>query len=226
METSLHKALKLHYAGPKADTEVQLGPYRIDAVYRRQLIEVQCAGLAAIRDKIRDLCQQHKVRVIKPIIARKKVTRKDQRDGKIVSSRYSPKRCELAHVFEELVHFTTVFPNENLTLEIPLIEIEEVRYPGHGKRRRRRERDFQVEDQHLTEIVQSHKFRTAKDLLRILPTNLSKVFHSGDLAEKLQIPRWIAQKMVYTLRETGGLVRHGKQGNAILYTRAVKKRAA
>ncbi|PQO36805.1 hypothetical protein C5Y96_06460 [Blastopirellula marina] len=223
METSLHKALKAHYAGKKAETEVRLGRYIIDAVARGQLIEVQWSGLAAIRDKIRELCDNHKVRVVKPIVARKKVVRRDKKGGQIVSARYSPKRCDVYSVFEELVHFTNVFPHENLTLEIPLVEIEEIRYPGHGKRRRKRENDFVVEDQTLTEIVSAHRFRKASDLLKLLPAGLPKQFHTGDVAAGLQRPRWIAQKMVYTLRKTGALGIVGKEGNAILYQKQSAK---
>ncbi|PQO45595.1 hypothetical protein [Blastopirellula marina] len=226
METSLHKALKEHYAGKRAETEVRLGRYIIDAVARGQLIEVQWSGLAAIRDKIRTLCDDHKVRVVKPIVARKKVVRRDKKGGEIVSARYSPKRGDVFSVFEELVHFTNVFPHANLTLEIPLIEIEEIRYPGHGKRRRRRENDFVVEDQHLTEIVSSHRFRKAADLVRLLPRGLPRQFHTGNLAEKLARPRWIAQKMVYTLHKTGALGVVGKEGNAILYQRTPRTKAA
>ncbi|MBI1249748.1 hypothetical protein GC197_18130 [bacterium] len=225
METSLHKSLKEHYAGKKAETEVRLGRYIIDAVSRGQLIEVQWSGLAAIRDKIRDLCDDHRVRVVKPIVARKKVVRRDRKGGEIVSARYSPKRCDLYSLFEELVHFTSVFPHQNLTLEIPLIEIQEIRYPGHGKRRRRRENDFVVEDQILTEIVSSHRFRKSNDLLRLLPRGLPRQFHTGDLADKLDRPRWIAQKMVYTLRKTGALSVVGKEGNSLIYAKSSKKAA-
>lgn len=219
METSLHKSLKSHYAGRQAATEVRLGRYIIDAVSRGQLIEVQCASLSAIRDKVRALCQTHKVRVVKPIVARKRLVRLEEKGGRVVSSRYSPKRGDVLSVFEELVHFTTVFPHENLTLEIPLIEIEEFRYPGHGKRRRRREGDFVVEDQVLTQILSKHRFRQAKDLLRLLPAGLPRQFHTADLAAALDRPRWIAQKMVYTLRKTGALAIAGKTGNAIVYER-------
>lgn len=226
METSLHKALKEHYAGKKAETEVRLGRYIIDAIARGQLIEVQWSGLAAIRDKIRELCDSHKVRVVKPIVARKKVVRRDKKGGEIVSARYSPKRGDVFSVFEELVHFTNVFPHDNLTLEIPLIEIEEIRYPGHGKRRRRRENDFVVEDQTLTEIVSSHRFRKASDLLKLLPRSLPRQFHTGLLAEKLERPRWICQKMVYTLRKTGALGVVGKEGNSIIYQKTTRRQAA
>jgi len=225
METSLHKALKAHYAGPKAATEVQFGRYRIDAIWRGQLIEVQCAGLSAIRDKIRHLCQDNRVRVVKPIVVRKKIVRRKEKGGPAVSARFSPKRCDIFDLFEEMVHFTSAFPHENLTLEVPLIEIEEVRYPGHGKRRRRRENDFIVEDQHLTEIVSSQKFRKGTDLLKLLPRRLPVVFDTGQLAELLEKPRWIAQKIVYTLRKTGALEIAGKSGNALLYSRQRRKAA-
>ena len=55
------------------------------------------------------------------------------------------KRCEGAmkkvadtytDLFDDLVHFTRVFPHRRLTLEVPLVDIEEWRYPGHGRRRR------------------------------------------------------------------------------------------
>ena len=56
----------------------------------------------------------------------------------------------LLDVFDELVYFTRVFPHERLVLEVVLVDVEERRYPGRGKRRRRRAKgDFQIEDQLL-----------------------------------------------------------------------------
>ena len=105
-----------------------------------------------------------------------------------------------------------------LTLDVPLVEIEEWRYPGHGRRRRWREDDFRVEDQLLVAIVSENRFCDTMDLLRLLPDGLSQPFHTGQLAERLAVDRWIAQRIAYCLRKTGGLVHAGKQGNALLYT--------
>ena len=76
METSLHRELKLLYAGPRAQYEVSLEGYRIDAVARGRLIEIQHGSLGAIRDKIRDLLQSHRVTIVKPIIATKLLVKK------------------------------------------------------------------------------------------------------------------------------------------------------
>ncbi len=128
-------------------------------------------------------------------------------------------------MFEELVHFTRVYPHRRLTLEVPLIEIEEHRYPGHGRRRWRRDNDHQVEDQHLLEILEVHRFQTAGDLCRMLPPGLPRPFHTGQVAEGLGVERWVAQRMAYCLRQTGAIQTVGKIRGAWLYECPVGKAA-
>ena len=219
METSLHRQLKSHYATDSSQEEVAYGGYRIDAIHRGRLIEIQHGSLAAIRDKIASLLEQHRVTVVKPIVARKQLVKLDQRGGTIVDRRLSPKRGQLLDIFDELVYFTRVFPHKRLILEVVLVEIDELRYPGHGRRRRRRDSDFQVEDQRLVSIIDTHKFRTLADLRRMLPKQLPATFHTGDLARCLDVQRHIAQRIAYCLRETGAIHSVGKQGNALLYRR-------
>ena len=74
-----------------------------------------------------------------------------------------------------------------------------------------------VEDQRLINIHSLTTFRAASDLLQLLPPNLPHPFHTGQLAEGLGVDRWIAQRIAYCLRETGGVVQAGKLGNALLY---------
>ena len=224
METSLHRQLKLHYAHDESQIEIVLGDYRIDAMRGGRLIEIQHGSLAAIRDKIAALLEDHRVTVVKPIVALKHLVKQDGRGGKVLSRRKSPKRGQLLDLFDELVYFTRVFPHRRLILEVALVEVEELRFPGHGRRRRRRANDFVVEDQRLLEIVDTFQFRTLADLRKMLPSGLPSSFHTGHLAERLEIRRHIAQRMAYSLRETGAIHQVGKQGNAVLYSR--RRRAA
>ena len=217
METSLHRQLKERYAKRGARTEVRLGKFRIDVVRGKELIEIQQGSLAAIRDKVRRLCADHRVRVVKPIVARKQLVKLDQKDGNVVSRRRSPKRGKLLDLFDELIYFTRAFPHENLTIETMLIEVEEWRYPGHGRRRRRRAADFQVQDILLTSIGKVRRFRTASQLAALLPKRLPDPFHTGHVADRLGVDRWIAQRIVYCLRKMGGIAQAGKRGNALLY---------
>src|SRR5689334_6068910 len=203
METSLHRQLKELYAAGGAPIEQRVGRYRIDVVRGKQLVEIQLAPLTSIRDKIAALVKKHDVLVVKPVIVTKHLVKLRRAGGQVVSRRRSPKRRTLLDIFEELVHFTRVFPHRRLTLEVVLIEIEEWRYPGHGRRRWRRDNDHIVDDQHLVGVLEVHQFRTAADLRRLLPATLPQPFHTGHLAEGLGCERWIAQRMAYCLREMG-----------------------
>jgi hypothetical protein len=226
METSLHRQLKEHYAAGGAPIEQRVGRYRIDVVLPGQLVEIQVASLSAIRDKIANLLMEHRVLLVKPIIARKHLIKQKRLGGKIVSRRRSPKRGSMLDLFAELVHFTRVFPHRRLTIEVPLLEIEEWRYPGHGRRRWRRDNDHVIEDQRLIAVLGVEQFRTAADLCRLLPPALPKPFHTGHIATGLGVERWIAQRMAYCLRKCGSIQTIGKTRGAWLYTKASRKAAA
>lgn len=225
METTLHRELKQRYVTEGALVEQRVGRYRIDVVRGKELVEIQLASLSAIRDKIAALVKDHRVLVVKPIIAGKFLVKRRRAGGRIVSRRRSPKRRTLLDLFEELVHFTRVFPHRRLTLEVPLVEIEEWRYPGHGRRRWRRDNDHQVEDQRLLHVLEVHRFHVAADLCRMLPESLPQPFHTGQMAEGLGVERWIAQRMAYCLRRTGAIQSVGKLRGAWLYERPTTKAA-
>ncbi len=226
METSLHRELKDVYADNGGQIEVPLGSYRIDVVCDGELIEIQHGSLSAIRDKVRNLLRDHRVLVVKPIVVRKRLVKQDAKGGRVISSRLSPKRGHDIDLFHELIYFTRVFPHRNLCIETPLIEVEEWRYPGHGRRRWRRSTDHVVEDQKLVALHRVVRFRSAGDLMQIIPDDLPSRFHTAHLAESLNIQRWVAQRIAYCLRKTGAAEQVGKQGNAWLcqwcatYTRA------
>jgi hypothetical protein len=208
---------------------VKLGRYRIDVVRDGELIEIQHGSLAAIRDKICSLCAEHDVRVVKPIIVRKSLVKRARKNGKVVDRRTSPKRGSLVDLFDELIYFRRVFPHPRLTLDAVLVDVEEWRYPGHGRRRWRRPNAFQVEDQRLLAVHEVRTFRTGEDLAALLPATLPRPFHSGHVAEQLGVARWIAQRIVYCLREMAIARQVGKAGNTRLYELqplAAKRRAS
>ncbi len=229
METTLHQQLKEHYCSEGCETEVKLGSYRIDVVDGERLIEIQHSGLAAIRSKIQDLVKRHQVDVVKPIIARKRLIKLARKNGKILDERLSPKRGGFLDLIDELLYFTRVFPHRNLRIITPVIEIEEIRYPGHGRRRRKRAGDFVVHDRVMTSMITSHTYCTAQDLHDRLP-KMKEPFDTKALAEAMGVARWQAQRVAYVLKHTGAFKEVGKSGNAKLYKmtrqRAKRKRKA
>ena len=224
METSLHRELKALYAPDETSQEVSLDGFRIDAVADDELVEIQHSSLSAIRRKVQQLTESHRVKVVKPIIVTKTLVKREAKDAPVISRRQSPKRGKLLDLFDELVHFTGAFPHERLVLEVPLVDVEEWRYPGHGRRRRRRGRDHQVEDVKLIAVREVHCFRTAADLTALVPRGLPRPFHTGHLAERLGVQRWIAQRIAYCFRKMGAARTVGKDANALLYELSVPQR--
>jgi hypothetical protein len=218
METSLHRELKQRYAKSPERCEVTVAGFRIDAVVDDLLIEIQHGSLAAIRDKINKLLSRdHKVLIVKPLIVGKLLVKLDKKGGKVTSRRKSPKQEVELDLFHELVFFTHVFPHPNLTLEVPHVQIEEWRYPGHGRRRRWRKNDFQIEDQKLVSIQKTRRLQTVDDLWKLIRRPRKSPFHTGHLADVINAPRWVAQRVAYCLREMGAIDVVGKEGNAHLY---------
>jgi hypothetical protein len=203
---------------------VPWGKFRVDVVRGDRLIEIQHGPLGAIRDKVRELLEHHYVLVVKPIVVCKYLVKQTRPGGEILQRRRSPKRGRLLDIFDDLIRFTRVFPHRRLTLEVALVDIEEYRYPGHGRRRRWRRTDQQTEDQKLLAIHETHRFRTASDLLRLIQPVPSSPFHTGDLAAALGIARWRAQRIAYCLHRMGAIQQVGKLGNARLYRLGCRRR--
>lgn len=223
MEFTLHQQLKHQYAGRRGKVEVIVGDYRIDAVRGKELIEIQYGSLAAIRRKIDALLTDgHRVRVVKPLVAHKTIIRQEQPDGPVISRRRSPKRGQLVDVFEELVYVARLLPHRQLTVDVPLVRVEEWRLPPKKTRRwRRRRAKFRVHDVRLLEIEQILSLRAPTDLLELVDmSQLPSPFHTGDLAEAIGRSRWEAQRAAYCLRESGAAQVVGKQRNTLMYKAA------
>jgi hypothetical protein len=222
MESSLHRQLKELYGGSAEDREVCVDGFRIDAVAHGRLIEIQRASLAGIRTKLAVLLENHRVTLVKPLAARTRIVRRTVVDGPVVSQRYSPLRRTVFHLFEELVHLGSLFPHPRLQLEVVLVEQEERRLAR--AKRRFNGPSFRVEDRLLLKVISRQTFKTAHDLAGLLPENLPSPFHTQDVARDASIPRWLAQKMVYCLRQSGAIQLVGKTGNTLLYACAARSR--
>jgi hypothetical protein len=217
METSLHRSLKERYAaGGDGRAEVPVRGYRIDAIDDTgRLVEVQSGPLAPLRGKLCRLLPDHRIRIVKPVILRRRVVRRLRPDGPDLSSRSSPKRGAMHDVFDDLVGVVRVFPHANLDIEILGVAIDEIRMP------RRRRPGYCVADRRLGAIDSTAMLACADDLWALLPDDCDgrEPFTTFDLAKRLDRPPWFAQRVAYCLRITGAARVVGKIGNRLVYAR-------
>lgn len=202
MEHSLHDQLKRFYAGPNSSVEIVIDGFRVDAISHGWLIEIQQGPLVAIRKKVQTLVERYPLLVVKPVVVEKQIVNLSRRGGPVVSRRRSPKRGQPWDIFHDLVHMTKIFPHPNLRIDLAFVDIEEVRYPG--PRRRWGHDGYRLADRRVLRLRETMALNTAGDLRRLLP-EVPEPFDSKDLTDILKIPRWVAQRIAYTLRQTGAV---------------------
>ncbi len=215
-EGPLHQALKAYYSVPGASQEVGVGSFVADVVHPDQRIyEIQTGGFASMKRKLESVLEHHRVVLVHPIAHVRYLVKLDDHEDGQATRRRSPRRGRIAHVVAELVSIPHLLNHPNFELEVVLTEEEEVRRHVPGTARRRK--GWQVVQRRLCAVLEQHRFRSARDLLALLQSPLAEPFTTAELAESLDEPRWLAQKLAYCLRESGVIDVCGRQGNALRY---------
>jgi len=216
-ENSLHAALIEWYAQPNDRFEVPVDGFIVDIVRGDLLVEIQTSNFAAVKHKLIKLTARHPVRLVYPIPLEKWIVKLVEDGNGQFSRRKSPKRGAIEHVFEELVSFPELLTNPNFSIELLLIQEEEVR--RHDSSHRWRRKGWVTYQRQLLQVIEQRLFRLPNDMAALVPTALAEPFTTSDLAFAIARPRRLAQKMAYCLRLMGCIAPTGKRGNAILYCR-------
>ena len=213
-ERSLHAALKEYLRQPGDALEVKLGRYVIDLVRDDLLIEIQTRHLYALRPKLRRLLDDgRRIHLVHPLPAERWIVREDAA-GRRISRRKSPKCAAVHDIFTELVRLPDLAAHPNLTLEVLLIQEEQVwRDDGQGSWRRGR---WSLVDRRLVGVRGAAVFGAPADYLVLLPS-LPELFTNADLAQTGGWNSHLAAKATYSLQRMGLLESPGKQGRRNLY---------
>jgi hypothetical protein len=213
-EGPLHAALKELLVAPGDRLEVPVGRFVIDLVRADgELVEVQTAGFGALGRKLDALLDEHRMRIVHPIAAERRIVRVDE-DGQVLSARRSPKRATAVAVFDKLVAFPSLLGHPHLTIEVLLLREDHIRRP-QPTTTRGRTRD--PGERRLVEVLDRIELRTPQDVLAALPALPRQPFSTRELATCLGCSRMLAQRTLYCLRSLGIVERAGKNGHAPLH---------
>ncbi len=213
-EYSLHSAIKDWYSGSGDALEVKVDDFIIDVLRGELLIEIQTGNFSAIKKKLIKLLPNNQVRLVYPIAKLKWIVHVS-RSGEFVRRRKSPKKGKLTDLFYELVHAPSLIKDRNFSLEVLLIEEEEIRCnDGRGSWRRR---GASVKDRKLLDVFDRIVFEDSRDFLEFLPKELDGYFTNKVLASKMGISVRLAQKITYCLRKMGAISIAKKKRNELLF---------
>jgi hypothetical protein len=196
------------------EQEVKVEKFIIDIVRGKLLIEIQTGNFSAIKKKLRKLLVHNQVRLVYPIAKLKWIVHVS-RSSEVIRRRRSPKKGKAIDLFYELVHTPSLINDRNFSLEVLLIEEEEIRCnDGRGSWRRR---GVSVKDRRLLQVFDRIVFEDRRDFHEFLPKELDGYFTNKVLAVKRGISITLAQKMTYCLRKMGAISLAGKKRNELLF---------
>jgi len=213
-EYSLHSEIKDWYMVSGDELEVKVEDFIVDILRGKLLIEIQTGNFSAIKRKLIKLLLNNQVRLVYPIPKLKWIVHLSK-SGELVRRRKSPKKGKLADLFYELVHTPSLIKNRNFSLEVLIIEEEELRcIDGKGSWKRR---GISVKDRKLLNVFDRIIFEGSRDFLDFLPKELDEYFTNKILALKLGISIRLAQKITYCLRKMGAISITGKKSNELMF---------
>ena len=213
-EGPLHAALKALLASPEDRVEVPVGRFVIDVVRSDgELVEIQTGGFGALGAKLDALLDEHRIRIVYPVAAERRIIRIDEQ-GQVLATRRSPKRATAVAVFDRLVAFPSLLTHPNLTIEVLLLREDHVRGPSPTTTRRRT-RD--PGERRLVDVLDRITLRTTEDIVAVLPPLPSEPFTTRELAEVVGCGTVLAQRTLYCLRAIGVVEPAGKRGRAPLH---------
>jgi hypothetical protein len=218
-EGPLHAAVKDLLARPGDRAEVKVEGYIIDLVRADgELVEIQTGGFSPLGPKLDALLDGHRMRIVHPVAARRRIVRIDEH-GEVLSARRSPLRAGVLDVFDRLVSFPSLLAHPHLTIEILLCEEDHVRAPEATRSRSgRRRRD--PGQRRLMEVLERVELRGPADAAALLPEALgAEPFTTRELAKALGCRLLLAQRVAYCLRAMEVLGDAGKRGRAPLHRR-------
>jgi hypothetical protein len=220
-EGPLHAAVKALLAEPGDRFEVPVGRFVIDLVrVDGELVEVQTGGFGALGAKLDVLLDEHRVRIVHPVAAERRIVRIDEH-GEVISVRRSPRRATAVEVFDKLVAFPSLLSHPHLTLEILLLREDHVR-AARPVTSRRRTRD--PGERRLVDVLDRVELRSPRDVLHALPKLPREPFTTRELASLLACGTLLAQRTAYCLRMIDLIEPAGKRGRTPLHRRTAQGR--
>ena len=215
-ESSLHATLKQIYKEPGDKIEKSVDKYVIDIVRDNLLIEIQTQNFSTIRKKLENLVQNYRVLLIYPIIQDKWIINLDSTSKDILRKRLSPAHGSFINIFRELIYISDLISNPNLSIEVLLIQAEEIRInDGLGSWKRK---GWSIHDRKLLRILDNKLFSSPTQFLGFIPNNLEIPFSNQNLANSLNISIKLARMMTYSLRRMNLLKVVRKVGRSFLFS--------
>lgn len=217
-EKTLHAVLKCYYDPYEDNHEIRIGPYVADIVGEDGIVEIQTGGFDRLRKKLDLFLPVTRVTAVYPVAGLKWLSWVDKETGEVVSRRRSPRKGTPCDACFELYKIKQYLTHPNLSLRIPLLELEEYRLLDGWSRDKKRgsSRCERIPLAILDEVSISGPMEYGK----LIPGTLAGEFTSASFGRHAGLSQRAAGTALNVLYHTGAVRRVRKRGNAYVYETA------
>jgi len=216
-EKTVHSVLKYYLSPDYINQEIKVGNFVADICTGHEIIEIQTKHFDKLRRKLHTFLAVAPVTIVYPIPSTKWIRWVNPQTGEISPPRKSPKKGTPYAIFPELYKIKDFLLDENLSVHIVLINLEEYKFlDGWSTDKKKGSTRC---DRIPTELVEEIIISKVSDYQLLIPALLGEQFSSKDFKNASKIPLHVAQTALNTLYYVGAIDRTGKKGNAYLYGR-------
>lgn len=129
-EKTLHRILKLYFEENEDFHEVKFLGSIADIKNEERIYEIQTRAFGRLVPKLEKFLKQTPVTVVYPLPYEKYIRWIDKETGEISERKKSPKKSGVFDAFYELYNIREFLNNENLTVKLVFLNVDEFRYRG------------------------------------------------------------------------------------------------
>ncbi|MBE6883583.1 MAG: hypothetical protein E7487_03145 [Ruminococcaceae bacterium] len=221
-ERSLHAVLKRYLQPDESKHEVRIGRYVADILDENGITEIQTRQFYKMNNKLAFFLKEYPVTVVYPVARAKWISWMDPETGEVSQKRRSPKTGKRYEVFRELQAIKAFLKEENLTLKIMMVDVEEYRlqdgWGRDGKRGSHRMERIPVA------LGEEYVISCREDYFHFIPESLPESFTVKDFAGAAGVSPAVAQRGINVLKHMEVIAMTGKKGRAYLYCCTTEKK--
>lgn len=216
-EKKLHIMMKRYFEEDPKYHEIPVNGYIADICRDGVITEIETSGFTGLKPKLAAYLTDYKVRLVYPLAHIKYLSWIDPENGNITSRKKSPQKGTAYNALFEMVRILPHVKNENLTVLVPFLEIDEYRLlDGWSRDKKKGSHRF---ERIPTDLFQVEEFSADADYIKYIPESCIENFTLADFAKAVHVTARDASGILHVFMERELLVRTGKKGNSYLYTR-------
>lgn len=215
-EKKLHIMLKKYFEDDTQYHEIPTCGFIADIRRDGIITEIETSGFSGLKPKLAAYLPEYKVNLVYPAAAKKFVSWIDPETSEISGRRQSPKKTGVYDALFEMVRILPYVGDRNLTVLVPLLEMDEYRLlNGWSRDRKKGSERYERVPVDLFDIIE---LTNNDDYRKYIPGTCVNDFTVKDFSKQIKMPENKTRAILKVYEARGLIEKTGKRGNGFLYS--------